>query len=294
MRKKLLLYLLAIPLFSCQSEQGSKELNEKTVSERNQLIQNLKKENDSLKQEINDTPKIGVDNNKNEKINPQYDKLLKNENPTKDIQILIPGKFWYGYFNDDVKKLEWYGIFQQKDTFIIKKTNLILEPTSWGDEKEGGKFVTTTIGMGTPIIFIAGLKDAQEGKIQSIKLEKATLNPGEVMLLKFNGWEIFFGAYGTIIPYGDILDYLLEIRSHRKLPKNESKQQIFAGGANLKYDTYSFYWAGDIDRDGLLDLIMALYSDGGNRIELFLSSKAENGQLIKKVAEFSYKDYIGC
>jgi len=52
------------------------------------------------------------------------------------------------------------------------------------------------------------------------------------------------------------------------------------------------YWVGDLDSDGKPDFYLSLYeNDNVSAVFLFLSSKAENGKLIKAVASFvSYAD----
>lgn len=55
----------------------------------------------------------------------------------------------------------------------------------------------------------------------------------------------------------------------------------------------SLLWVGDLDRDSKLDLYMEFYNyeKGSYSTGLFLSSEAENGKLLKKVAVFST---LGC
>ena len=55
---------------------------------------------------------------------------------------------------------------------------------------------------------------------------------------------------------------------------------------DMESDRFRLYWAGDLDRDGKLDLILNAthkYSHAFN-VRLFLSGKAAKGQLVKEVA----------
>ncbi len=55
---------------------------------------------------------------------------------------------------------------------------------------------------------------------------------------------------------------------------------------------YVLLWAGDIDRDGIPDLLIDTSNHYNiSTIALFLSSKADKGKLYKKVAIF---ETIGC
>ena len=83
--------------------------------------------------------------------------------------------------------------------------------------------------------------------------------------------------------------YFLEIQA---LQGSVTKKQILAGASGFDDTMFSLIWAGDIDGDGTLDLIMDLSTHyNSSNMTLFLSSKAEEGQLLKKVSCISTK---GC
>lgn len=76
--------------------------------------------------------------------------------------------------------------------------------------------------------------------------------------------------------------------------KNRNRtEQIIAGAQGFNDREFNFIWAGDIDGDGLLDLIMDMSSHYNvMRYTLFLSSQAEKGEIFKRVEEF--KTVGGC
>jgi hypothetical protein len=69
--------------------------------------------------------------------------------------------------------------------------------------------------------------------------------------------------------------------------KSRSQGELEEIGELADTGSWELFWAGDLDSDGKLDLYLKL-SDHYNVIEgiLFLSSKAEVGQLVKEIARF--------
>lgn len=78
----------------------------------------------------------------------------------------------------------------------------------------------------------------------------------------------------------------LPLNARLLLSTGKDRQVIYSlvdcgGGAS-----WYLLWAGDLDRDGKLDLFMSLSpGDHGSSRKLFLSSKASKGRLVKEVAE---------
>jgi hypothetical protein len=71
------------------------------------------------------------------------------------------------------------------------------------------------------------------------------------------------------------------------LESEATKQILHTLNADYNSDLGNLYWVGDLDRDGKPDFYMDLYVhyNAGNKV-LFLSSQAERGKLVKKVAYF--------
>jgi len=298
--KYILLCFMILLTLSCQNGWESKE-----IAEKDQTIEKLKQRNEMVKKRLE----------LQEKLNRELEGEIKNirshlairetieekgffnEELSNDVQILPPGIYSSSEIKKDIENMEWYGLFQQGTEFTLKKTKMSIVRVrdvmrDEGDEKTGKK--VTTADVQEPILFIAGLENASEGKLHTAKLEKKFLYPGEHISLKFNRYWTSISAYGTAkpTPYNGraITAYLLEIKSTRY---REQQKQIFAGAKQLYGGGYRFIWAGDLDRDGLPDLIMDLSNNekGSSTTALFLSSYAEEGQLIKKVAELTT---LGC
>ena len=71
------------------------------------------------------------------------------------------------------------------------------------------------------------------------------------------------------------------------LESGNVRQVLHTMGSDFNSDVGTLYWVGDIDRDGKPDFYMDLFVhyNVGNKV-LFISSQAEKGKLLKKVAYF--------
>ena len=290
MNKIILLIFITLLTFSCQTRQETEKLDKL-----NQTVENLKERNEILKKKLDMQEKHNEDLNKELKslqksiaIKDKIEKnLFLNDRPSTDIQILRIGDFHGNEIGNGVDRLEWYGLIRQEDKYVLKKIKIKVDSRHDAimdsEGKSTGKRVTTT-ATAEPIILINGLTDVQEVEIPSVELKKKILYPGEQMSVKLKGEWTSISAYGTVSPGQSIRSYMLQISS---TTDGHRTKQIFAGANGFDDSMISFIWAGDIDGDGALDLIMDLsnhYNVG--RLTLFLSSKADPGQLIKRVAEF--------
>lgn len=300
MTKYLLLYFMTLLTLSCQNGRESKEFAEK-----DQIIENLKQRNEMLKKGLERQEKLNrvlEGKIKNIRSHIAFRETIEkkgffNKELSNDVQILPPGIYSSSEIKKNIENMEWYGLFQQGTGFILKKTKMSIVRVrdvmrDEGDEKTGKK--VTTADVQEPILFITGLKNASEGKLHTAILKKKFLYPGEHISFKLNEHWTSITAFGTVKPTlyegPSITSYLLEISSSMD---GYRTKQIFAGVRQISGSGYRFIWAGDLDRDGLLDLIMDMSNNekGSSNTALFLSSQAEEGQLIKKVAEFKT---VGC
>jgi hypothetical protein len=85
------------------------------------------------------------------------------------------------------------------------------------------------------------------------------------------------------------LKIYLETRTHRQL-LGQIPVDAVVGPSALPRGPQLLRWAGDLDADGKLDLLMSFSHRYGTdaATTLFLSSKAKDGQLVGQAADFSY------
>jgi len=113
---------------------------------------------------------------------------------------------------------------------------------------------------------------------------KNQLMPGESLQIG----NFTFKASGKLVKteYGETVEnYKLIIEGSKD---NQPIKQTIADIPFFDDKMVTFYWAGDIDQDGLPDFLVDLsHKYSYSMPSLFLSSKAGNGELVKLVAQLS-------
>jgi hypothetical protein len=305
--QKILLPLLVLIVFivSCQSKDEKDKLKY-----RNWTVEMLNQENDELKKklgQLNDQYEKDLQRLKeqNQELSNQLtdarnlfdikEHIENNEFLTDSmntsISILRTGEFHGDEISEDAEKRDWYGLIRQGSRTALKKTRIRIDichdPIVDKGEQSTGKKVSAA-DIEKPILLISGLSNVREDFIQSAEIRNDHLYPGETMSFKLNDQWMTISAHGYSIPGEPLRSYMLQI----SLTDNPKVNQIFAGSDRFDDAIFKFIWAGDLDRDGALDLIMDLTNHYNvSRIVLFLSSMAEEGQLLKPVAVLTT---VGC
>jgi hypothetical protein len=274
-------------LFACQHGQEKDQIIENLRNKNNlqkKIIERERKENRRLDVEIRNIKKRILT------INSFEEKGFIYEKTKTDIQILQPGVYHGKEVSIGSEKMNWFGLIKQSNRYVFKKVKIGIysmhDALVDRDTDTTGKRVIVTDSV-KPIILISGLSNTKEGEIPFVELKKHILYPSESMNFKFNDNWTSITAYGTVNPTEhegpQIRSYLLEISSSKDGYKTK---QFFAGTHGFDDAMFTFIWAGDLDADGAIDLIMDLSNHYNvDNITLFLSSKADEGQLLKRVAE---------
>ena len=214
------------------------------------------------------------------------------------VQIAISG------FHAAADKIEpgegWWGIFPAYGGWTLQPTTVTVEAVINPIDGDAIQKTATRIGISqkedSTVILIRELPKASAGSLIALKPEDATgrLRPGTRSSFNLKSLytpdltELFGTGHVELKPgerYTQIRDYELHLMilhgrntEHQvliKVPELEGEE-----GPNL-------VWAGDLDRDGKLDLIAdlsAFYMD--TDLALFLSSAAKEGELVGLVARW--------
>jgi len=340
MRYKLLSFIFLIFCYGCQNSKFKADC-EHTISEQQQIIIDKRIKIDTLEKKLKhakeNEQRLALSNHfikeakKNSKIekkirdslereikltkkqiddNSVFDDLIKDELINENFKIVRSGIFYKDDVQDSLQNLNWFGLYKTDDDFHIKKTNLSVEPAVWGyietSERDAKKNAATSIEA--PILLISGLKNINEGIIESVDLRRSNIYPeqrsfiypGQRSFLKLNDIKVSLYAFGTFLQKKSVKEYFLEMSALKKVPgqaRPKRINQVIAGTKKKCGNAlYSILWAGDIDQDGMLDLILEFdCSDAGSyKVELFLSSEAGENDLLKKVAEWENIVHRGC
>ena len=179
-------------------------------------------------------------------------------------------------------KYSYYGFFKSKDlSYTIKKVKPICI-SEWDDY---GRTDITADTLIKPAFMIASLSPLKEGITTGIADSTAFIGSQQSYkdqelvdrkMLINGSWEIRWMEGSDKIKYLILEDKL-----------NHLKQTIISE----EYPwTLQIIWQGDIDLDGKLDFILGVGKDHGYGKVLFLSSAAEKGKCVKRVATLYYDD----
>jgi hypothetical protein len=158
-----------------------------------------------------------------------------------------------------------------------------------------GKRVSTTAGA-KPLFLIRGIAGLKPARIQCANLtESKQLGPNETLAFKFGGTQYTLSIKtwksNTKDPGEDTSES--NYFDMQEISLSDGKQtQIVNSLPNihLPADTTfgpTLLWAGDLDRDGKLDLLMdTSHYDNRSEWTLFLSSGVPAGDFVRKVARF--------
>ncbi|MDA6068602.1 hypothetical protein NJT12_03120 [Flavobacterium sp. AC] len=221
------------------------------------------------------------------------DEDIVDEDVKNDFEILLPD----GYRDDQGKNpanslnKNWIDLFEEAGTYYLGKADFTIEK---GFDECVGDSLRSIVSKNKSLLFM-DYPELKLGKIKSLKLAKNKIWPGEKVTLKFDDTDYVFRAEGKVL-------------STEKRSLDDNKQEIYKKVENYKLylkanngpeklllqvetfnDTFvELLFAGDIDNDGKLDFIFGANRDyEETRVMLFLSSKSENDEPVKKVSQIA-------
>lgn len=211
------------------------------------------------------------------------------ENELDGYQILTPGK----HHGADVSVPDvegWYGLFRTDSGHVLEPVEIQARP--WHDSMLDGPGDTTGIRISvdhqlTPLFLIQSPDKLEPGIVTTYFEGNKFVYPGE--LIRLEGYVLT--ALGKLSDEEGrppteplILDY--QVKLYNSPNYGGSRQVLVEHGRAGAEDTPSLIWAGDLDRDGKLDLFMDIANHYAPRhYALYLSSEAEGDDLVKLVAE---------
>ncbi len=220
-----------------------------------------------------------------------------------EIKLLETGEGFHDAEVDAKSDEIWLGLFQENDKFYLRSTKLKIKRVfdSIVDENEGKKTgKNVDVKSKTKPLFLLKNAGVLEGEV-------STLFRGVTWEEYFNDGEkskLYSDDVLTVLKKGFVQKYefggqkyeLKVIEAKNKegykilalvLENEETRQILHTQYDGDKHNLGTLFWVGDLDRDGKPDFYLDLFEgENVNNNVLFLSSKAEKGKLIKKVAYF--------
>ena len=216
-----------------------------------------------------------------------------------EIQILQVGQFHSNEVSAKSGEV-WFGLYPTKNGYELISSRITVEaiydPIVDNKDEKTGKKVAVDQPV-KPLFLVKGVESLNGGLVKTVFSGREFLYPGQTMTLKFDEKDHYalaaFGEAGTrgvARPFGEIIIYNYEIKiSHSPWVHS----QVLASFDAIAMDGRPILlWAGDLDRDGKLDLLMDLTNHYNVTVyTLFLSSMSKGNNLLQKVAEFRT---VGC
>ena len=199
----------------------------------------------------------------------------------KRISILNPGD--HAVSTNKLKLKNWFGLFKSGESFSLKKVKLKASTGTAGGEAYSTTYVTTDLGQ--PVILIQNLDSKKVDKLKTVdnfnKL-KGVLNPK--LEFEFLGvkYELKEEEKVILVEYNSgykKIRYELVLRR-----KEKNKKEISQIISRSILGKHTILWAGDIDGDNKLDILLDRDNVASGEINLLLSSKAGKGILLKMIA----------
>ncbi len=199
--------------------------------------------------------------------------LILPVNESSGFSIVVPGNYFQGEI--DLESGEsWQGLFQINTFFELRTVELHVEDAQSlvdrGKEKTGKDvFVSEEIGN---LLFLVRSEESHfaDGPVEPILFYTDKLAADTSIVIE-GQWEIYTLQEGLFLTDGEVSQRLSDVYP------------------NAYGEGVSVVWAGDLDGDGRIDIVLNDEPHYAFKYfyRLFLSSEAEDGLLVKEVAEFA-------
>ena len=263
---KLTIYIFAVFLFiSCKNPNHEKELQTKTNEE--QII--ASEETEQLTNEV-----------------------VIEEDFVNDFDILLPTQYrdWENNNDVDILTKDWLDLNKKDGKYYLSQADFTIER---GYSECSGDS-TKIINSKYKTLLLLNKSSLELGELTTIKIKKNKIWPKEKSTFQFGATQYTFRAEGKVISsekistdngeelYQKVENYKLYISKNNGAETLVLHQQSFN-------DTFvELLFIGDIDKDGKPDFIFSANRDyEEERVFLYLSSEAKEGNIIEKVAEIS-------
>lgn len=199
------------------------------------------------------------------------------------VQILQVGEFFCEITAEPNKV--WLGLYPTKDGYSLMpsmvRVDAFYDPAIGDDENAIGATRVSVQGQNAPLFLITGLDSLKAGMVKTLFSGRLPMPLGSSMEFTIgNGSNYYLAAFGGVKSNSGTAAYTVELFQ-------SLRSQVVCSFDTTNAAVSYLLWAGDIDRDGRLDLLIDSICDyTTSGATLFLSSLAEDGNLLGKTAQF--------
>ena len=197
----------------------------------------------------------------------------------QEIDILIPRSYrvFEGNNHTEVLNAQWFDIYREDGHVFIAPVVYRIEN---GYDQCSGDSLRIIESARESILFL-NKPDSKQGKLETVEnLKDSILSPLKTVAFSFNKVQYVLESTGEGKDF-NIKNYNLTLSAN-------GNHQYLIKAEDLNDTQIELVFAGDIDGDGKLDLILAAPLDyEQDRYLLFLSSKAEEGHIVYLAGELA-------
>lgn len=214
-------------------------------------------------------------------------------------KVLTIGTFHDEEVWDGAEKIDWYGLFEGKDFAYIDKvrikTNKVYDPIRDETENDKTGWDIETFNEDPAILLIEKQSYLAPRSIQRAILTKDQIFPGDTIRINYLGinYEIFATGGKEKVQndpeWYDVWNYKLYLKA---IVSGQQRQSLLVARPNFDDQMINLIFAGDIDGDRILDLIIDTsrhYNVSSPTI--YLSKPANRGEIVKPIGSHVS---IGC
>ncbi len=190
-------------------------------------------------------------------------------------------------------KEDWFDFYQDTDTrnFFLKKASVHISRYYDGCIEDS---TTSVQSMEGALLLIKGLTP-NNARIKSVSLAKESVFAGGQLDFSYNQKNYVLRATGKVAQsesgndFSDSWDHVTNYELYLFDPETKT-EQLLVQIPRFKDTQANLLFVGDLDEDGKPDFLIETSTDyEEKRVELFLSSVAEKGKLIKRVGVSEYQ-----
>jgi len=209
-----------------------------------------------------------------------------------------------GTFHDDevwesADKEKWFGLFKSNKGFYLQETKLktkrVYDQIVDENENEKTGWEVQTINKDTSIILIEVSKFLTPHNVQEANLSKEQVFPGDTLRINYLGIDYKIFATGgkkkvqDDPEWFDVWNYKLYLTARIN---GQEKTSLLVAQPNFDDQMINLIFAGDIDGDGILDLIIDTSRHyNATSPTIYLSRPADNGEVVKPIGGHAS---VGC
>lgn len=215
------------------------------------------------------------------------------------VKILTVGTFHGDEVWNNASQLKWFGLFNgQKDCYLKQtriKTVHVNDPVLDENENEKTGWEVQAINNDTCILLIEPLPFLIDRNIHDVRLSKSYIYPGDSLFFKYLGidYKIFATGGKKKIQedpeWFDVWNYKLYLTA---TIKGQVCKSLLVAHPNFDNQMIRIIFTGDIDGDGILDLIIDTSRHyNATSPTIYLSRPADNGEIVVPVGGHTS---VGC